>query len=200
MKRYPDKFFDLAVVDPPYGKDIANRKNYGKNGGTDERWKNKREEYYSLKKWDKNIPTQEYFTELIRVSKNQIVWGGNYFGLKGGANVWDKYASGNYSDGEIAINTLEDGVKFFRYLWNGFRKEKPENRIHPTQKPVGLYSWIYGKYTSEGQNILDTHLGSGSNRIAAYKANLSFIGCELDEEYFEKQEARFKKFVCDGKI
>ena len=185
MKRYPDKFFDLAVVDPPYGIG-ANKMQLG-NG--------KKKIYRGENDWDNSIPTAEYWQELFRVSKNQIVWGWNYFveyfHSCPSYIVWNKEASGNYSDCEIAWCSYKGTNKIFKWLWNGFRKQQPEERIHPTQKPVALYDWIIQNYCAEANLILDTHVGSGSSRIAAAKAGKQFIGFEIDPEYYEKQEKRF---------
>lgn len=183
MSRYPDKYFELAVVDPPYGIGVENSgtmfKKFGKTKG-----------------WDKNIPNKEYFDELFRVSKNQIIWGGNYFieYLKNTKCViwWDKMNGNNMmADGEMAWASFEKHSKRFamHHFSGGY-----DNKIHPTQKPVKLYDWIFKNYSKEGDKILDTHLGSGSSRIAAYKAGLDFIGCELDKEYFEAAEKRFNEF------
>lgn len=199
MKRYPDKFFDLAVVDPPYGLKIANSEYLG-NDKNDKRWNGRANGYRHIKKnWDNEVPSAEYFIELQRVSKNQIVWGWNYyvsyFNDCPSYIVWNKEASGNYSDCEMAWCSIKGTNKIFKWLWNGFRKQQPEARIHPTQKPVALYDWIYSKFAVEGQKILDTHLGSGSSRISANKAKLNFVGCEIDEEYFNKQNKRHEEFV-----
>lgn len=191
LKRFNDKHFDLAVVDPPYGigasKGTWGSSNKGKV--TD----------YGKKDWDNKIPDEEYFFELMRVSKNQIVWGGNYFGLRPSSCwlVWDKLNSADFADCELAWTSFETAVRKFTYRWNGMLQQNmkdKEIRIHPTQKPVALYEWIFSKYAKEGDLILDTHLGSGSSRIAASKAGLQFVGFEVDVEYYEKQEKRFNDF------
>ena len=189
MKRYTDKFFDLAVVDPPYG--LGSKLAHAGNG------KNAQSKFsndFKLKNWDNKIPPQEYFDELFRVSKNQIIWGGNYFleylGASRGFITWDKM---------VFIPTMSR----IEFAWTSFDKlpqlvqvnNNDPNRIHLTQKPVKLYDWIFSNYASEGNLILDTHLGSGSSRIAAHKAGLSFVGCEIDKDYFDAQEKRFKEFV-----
>lgn len=192
MKRYPDKFFDLAVVDPPYGINASKGTWGSSNKG--------KVTNYGKKDWDKQPPSEEYFMELRRVSKNQIIWGGNYFGLPASSCwlVWDKLNSADFADCELAWTSFNTAVRKFTWRWNGMlqqnMKEK-EIRIHPTQKPVALYDWILQNYAKEGDLILDTHLGSGSSRIAAHKAGLDFVGCEIDKEYFEAQEKRFKEFV-----
>jgi site-specific DNA-methyltransferase (adenine-specific) len=202
MAEYPDKYFDLAVVDPPYGINIASKSKLTGNS--------KKE--YEIKNWDENTPQKEYFIELKRVSKNQIIWGANFFdgmGLSGGAIVWNKLGTiigkrnpmPTLSDCEIAYCSLRNNVKMFSYTQignvygNNYQIDWNQNRIHPTQKPVALYDWIYSKYLPEGGTVLDTHLGSGSNRIAADKAgNIDFIGFELDKDYFEAQEKRWAEY------
>ena len=191
MKNFPDKHFDLAIVDPPYGinasKGMWGSSNKGKV--TD----------YGKRDWDKSIPPEEYFLELQRVSKNQIVWGGNYFGLKPSSCwlVWDKLNSADFADCELAWSSFESAVRKFAYRWNGMLQQNmkdKEIRIHPTQKPVALYEWLLQNYAKQGDKILDTHLGSGSSRIAADKLGFSFTGYELDKEYFDAQEKRYNEF------
>ena len=144
---------------------------------------------------------QMYFDELLRVSKNQIVWGANHFISRIPYDsscwlVWDKRnGESDFADCELAWTSFDKAVRKFEWLWNGFQKQKPETRIHPTQKPVALYDWIFNQFAKEGQFVLDTHLGSGSSRIAAYKGGFNFVGFEIDAEYYEKQEKRFKDFV-----
>lgn len=191
MKRYPDKFFNLAIVDPPYGNidaiGLADNKRKGKQA-------TKRTNY---KLFENVAPDDEYYCELARVSKNQIVWGGNFLGLCGGVIVWQKNGTA-FGEAEVAICSTHKSVRVFEYTWNGMLQQNmkdKEIRIHPTQKPVALYEWILKNYAKEGDFILDTHLGSGSSRIACHKAGLEFVGCEIDKEYFDKQEARFKNFT-----
>jgi len=195
MKNTPDKYYDLAVVDPPYGIGAGSKKFIN---GTSKTVK----DYYKENDWDTERPTQEFFTELKRVSKNQIVWGGNYFADLLGAFrcfiFWDKTIHGNsYADGELAWTSF-DGVA--RYYRKNIAQVNSEGRIHPTQKPVTLYDWIFANYATPGMKILDTHLGSGSSRIAAYKAKLDFTGYEIDAEYFEAQEKRFQIFIAQGTL
>lgn len=195
MARYPDKFFDLAVVDVPYGIGEDGLKNHSR-GQLAQATK------YTPKNWDRKAPDKEYFEELMRVSKNQIVWGANHFISKLPYDsscwiVWDKDNSGDFADCELAWTSLNTAVRKFKWRWNGMLQQNmkdKEVRIHPTQKPIALYEWIFQNYASEGNLILDTHLGSGSSRIAAEKNNLNFVGCEIDKEYFDAQEARFKEF------
>jgi len=192
MARYPDKYFDLAVVDPPYGINASKGTWGSSNKG--------KVTNYGKKDWDKQPPTDEYFVELRRVSKNQIIWGGNYFGLPASSCwlVWDKLNSGDFADCELAWTSFTTAVRKFTWRWNGMLQQNmkdKEQRIHPTQKPVKLYDWIFKNYASPNDLILDTHLGSGSSRIAAYKNKINFIGCELDPEYYNAQEKRFKEFT-----
>lgn len=203
MRSLPDKAFDLAVVDPPYGIGVMSM-NYTKSGAirTHGHPAAARRDYRKQSEWDVK-PTSEYFAELRRVSKKQIVWGGNYLSdnLPPSKSfiVWDKRVNdsmtNDFSDCEYAWCSNGLGVaRMFRFCWNGMiqgnMKEK-EERWHPTQKPVALYAWIFKNYAKPGMKILDTHLGSGSSRIAAYDAGLDFVGCEIDKEYFDKQEQRF---------
>jgi site-specific DNA-methyltransferase (adenine-specific) len=190
MARYPDKYFDLAVVDPPYGIDIEQRV------------------FKDDKKWDTEIPTKEYFNELFRVSKNQIIWGGNYFIQHLYSTkcflIWDKKITDThtFSMVEFAWTSFNTCAKTFYSPPPGHRGFYKIDgiRIHPTQKPVKLYEWILSFYATNGMKILDTHLGSGSSRIAAHKAGLSFIGCELDPDYFKAQEKRFKEFTAQLRL
>lgn len=194
MKRYPDKYFDLAVVDPPYGIGEDGAKNHSRGIIANAT-------LYAPKTWDREIPHYTYFDELQRVSKNQIIWGGNYFYLGRSSCwlVWDKLNGDNdFADCELAWTSFNSAVRKFSFRWQGMlqgnMKDK-EKRIHPTQKPIALYDWILHNYSKPGDLILDTHLGSGSSRIAAHKAGLPFVGFEIDKEYFEAQEKRYKNFV-----
>jgi site-specific DNA-methyltransferase (adenine-specific) len=187
MKHYPDKYFDLAVVDPPYGINVNH--SMGRRKGD-------KKSSYKKADWDKEPPPLEYFYELFRVSKNQIVWGANHFISRMPYDsacwiMWDK----KFSDGvsfaqyEMAWTSLNGTCKKFD------KHPTQDNRIHPTQKPVKLYDWIFKNCAESGFKILDTHLGSGSSRIAAHKAGLHFFGFEIDEEYFNGQEKRFRNYV-----
>lgn len=178
MARYPDKYFDLAVVDPPYGIGISS---------------NPVRQMHGKKQWDNAIPTDGYFEQLIRVSTNQIVWGGNYFALppSQGFLIWDKKQPQDFSLAmcEFAWSSIQTPAKMFR-----FSVLTEKNKIHPTQKPVALYDWIFKNYAKPGDKILDTHLGSGSSRIAAHRAGLDFTACELDKDYFDAQNKRFEQY------
>lgn len=208
MARYPNKYFDLAVVDVPYGLDEANGKNASRNKGFGVgNTKSKKITFskdYGVKHWDKQAPDKKYFDELIRVSKNQIVWGANHFISRLPYDsscwlVWDKdNGESDFADCELAWTSFKKAVRKYKFRWNGLLQQDMKNkekRVHPTQKPVGLYDWIFTRFAENNMKVLDTHLGSGSSRIAAHKHNLEFVGCEIDAEYFAAQEARFKEFT-----
>ena len=187
MRQYPDKYFDLAIVDPPYG---LGKKLKPRGGMIGNSFKG-----MGADSWDAEPPTKKYWEQLFRVSKNQIVWGGNYFidYLKPTQCflIWDKMNGTNpMADAEFAWTSIENKVaRIFRmhHFSNGY-----DSKIHPTQKPIKLYEWILMNYAKEGDKILDTHLGSGSSRIAAYRNGFDFVGFEIDKDYFEAQEKRFK--------
>ena len=192
MAKYPDGYFDLAIVDPPYGIDLANM-NMG-IGNTPKASKAKNRKW-KAKDWDNAIPSDEYFKELFRVSKNQIIWGGNYFNL-GICNkfiIWDKEIPEglSFSDCEYAWTSFNGANKIFRYSAYLNKSEK----FHPTQKPVALYKWILDKYAKENDKILDTHLGSMSIAIACHDYGFELVGCELDKEYYDKGIERIKNHV-----
>jgi site-specific DNA-methyltransferase (adenine-specific) len=194
MARYPDKYFDLAIVDPPYGIGYdGQRKTTSKHGG-------RREKLF--KGWDNKIPDKNYFDELFRVSKNQIIWGGNYFTMflpsSMGWIFWDKGQRINNSDGELAFTSFNRALRVFT-LNRVFILEFGDTN-HPTQKPVKLYKWLLQNYAKQGDKILDTHLGSGSSRIAAYEMGFDFTAFELDKEYFEAQEKRYKAHIAQLKM
>lgn len=220
MRAMPDKCFDLAICDPEYGRGedggkrrsgYVKQKNgarlYVKDGG------------YEKRHWDKRPVGPDYFSELFRVSKYQIIFGVNYFTDKTnfgpGRIVWDKCNDGSeQSDCEIAYNSLTDRVDIFRFMWRGMmqgksikeghiqqgNKQLNEVKIHPTQKPVALYAWIFSRYAKPGDRLLDTHLGSGSSRIAAYEAGLGFTGYEIDKQYFDLQERRFEDYAAQESL
>lgn len=196
MARYPDKYFELAIVDPPYG--IGEDGSRGNVSTT--KWKNPAKTIHIKKKWDNNRPDKHYFYELFRVSKNQIIWGGNYFPehlvAKMGWIFWDKVTGGSdYSDGELAFTSFDMALKKYTHLWSGFKQGAIEKRIHPTQKPVALYKWLLRNYAKPGDKILDTHVGSGSSRIACYDGGVDFVGFELDPDYFAAMEKRFQQHI-----
>jgi site-specific DNA-methyltransferase (adenine-specific) len=206
MKHYPDKYFDLAVVDPPYGIDIASK------FGGEKRKSGKgcaMKTAFTKKNWDLSIPEMQYFTELFRVSQNQIIWGANYFTQylpnSMGWIVWNKNnGTTKFSDCELAFSSFDCALRMYTYTWNGMLQEnmkEKEVRIHPTQKPVSLYDFCFDFANLEaGAKVLDTHLGSGSSRISANKNKLNFVGCEIDEEYFNKQNKRYEEFVSQARL
>lgn len=199
MRTLPDKTFDLAVVDPPYGIGESGKNNKSRTKLA------KAQDYKPFAGLDKSPPNKECFLELARVSKNQIIFGANHFAdkLPHPASscwiVWDKENGGNdFADCELAYTSFRTAVRIFRFRWQGMIQgdmKHKENKIHPTQKPVSLYAWIFNHYAKPGDKILDTHLGSGSSRIAAYDAGLDFVGCEIDKYYFKAQEERFAEYT-----
>jgi len=197
MARYPDKYFDLAIVDPPYGIDMANKIN-SVTGGIK----------HNAKDWDKYTPTQEYWDELFRVSKNQIIWGGNYFMSKIKRDspcwiFWDKNNGDSlFADGEMAWTSFDSPVRLAKIHWCGSaaKHETGQNKIHPTQKPVQLYKWLLDKYAKEGDKILDTHLGSGSIAIACHDYKFNLTACELDKEYYDKAIQRINNHMAQLKL
>jgi site-specific DNA-methyltransferase (adenine-specific) len=195
MASKPDKYYDLAVVDPPYG-------NIDAIGLIDNKKKGKQATKRTNYKLFENIaPDDEYYCELARVSKNQIVWGGNFLGLCGGVIVWQKNGTA-FGEAEVAICSTHKSVRVFEYTWNGMIQQNmkdKEIRIHPTAKPIALYDWIFSNYAKPGMKILDTHVGSGSSRIAADKAGLWFEGTELDADYWHAQEKRYKEYLMNTK-
>jgi site-specific DNA-methyltransferase (adenine-specific) len=196
MARYPDKYFDLAIVDPPYGihESLYVGSGFMKN--------NPQRMRYRDKQWDTKTPDKEYFIELNRVSKNQIIWGGNYFELKPSKAIiaWVKPQMKNhpnFSQWEMAWTSFKNSAKVIEYNTAFLEDGKT---FHPTQKPVALYKWLLHNYAKQGDKILDTHLGSGSSRIAAYEMGFDFTAFELDKEYFEAQEKRYKAHIAQLKM
>ncbi len=212
MKDKPDKFFDLAIVDPPYGIGmnkmfISKDRIDPRNGNLIKCKRNKRGE------WDNKRPDPEYFTELFRVSKNRIIWGGNYFAdllpPKSCWLVWDKVnGESDQADCELAWTSFNTAVRQIEFMWciaqgksiedgrtaQGNNK-KWEEKLHPTQKPIALYTWLLKNYAKPNDKILDTHLGSQSSRIAAYKLGFDFWGTEIDADYFKQGCERFEKAI-----
>ena len=187
LKRYADNHFDLAIVDPPYGIGFSSKKqsNFGKGGINHE-----------YKGWDEEIPKADYWEQLFRVSKNQIVWGANYMTdyLKPSRCwiSWYKMQEFSTNEFELAWTSFDETCKQFNL--SRVQAYAGSNKIHPTEKPIKLYDWCLNKFANEGDLILDTHLGSGSSRIAAYKGGFNFVGFEIDPEYYDKQEKRFNDF------
>ena len=195
MARYEDNYFDLAIVDPPYG--IGANKEKEHNG-----WKS-----YGLKEWDNEIPKKEFFDELKRVSKNQIVWGGNYMTEflppKMCWLLWDKgQRDFSLADGELAWTSFDKAMRIFEMPRATAMKDAKDNggKIHATQKPVKLYEWILMNYAKEGDKILDTHLGSGSIAIACHNLGYDLTACELDKEYYEASIKRINQHKAQLRI
>ncbi len=199
MKQFSDKYFDLAIVDPPYGLDIG-QMSYTNGVQIVECALAKRTDYSGHSEWDKKPPSEDYFKELFRVSKNQIIWGGNYFADKLPVTkswiVWDKRCEEKYSNdfADCELAWCSKGVaRVYRYLYSGMMQgnmKNKEKRFHPTQKPVCLYEWLLNQYADENDIILDTHVGSASSLIACHRTQHNFVGFELDEEYFKKAKER----------
>lgn len=205
MKQFPDNYFDLAIVDPPYFSGPERREYYGEKISPI----GVQRIYQKSTAWE--VPDKEYFEALKRVSKHQIIWGCNYFDyhFSPGRIVWDKCnTSSPFSDCEIAFCSLHDSVRLFRYMWNGMlqgksieeghimqgNKKLNEKRIHQAQKPVALYDWLLMKYAKPGDIILDTHVGSGSSLIACKKAGLRYVGFEIDAVHFQNATKRLLEF------
>jgi site-specific DNA-methyltransferase (adenine-specific) len=196
MARYPDKYFDLAIVDPPYG--IGVNMNAGRKKDT-------RSKKRVIKKWDNTTPTSEYWSELFRVSKNQIVCGANYFTEylpnPMGWVFWDKcVAAGcSFSDGELIWTSFNQSLKKAIIPYSGFIGMEGE-KFHPTTKPIKLYKWLLDKYAKQGDKILDTHLGSGSIAIACHDYGFDLTACELDKEYFDAAMKRINNHMAQTKL
>jgi site-specific DNA-methyltransferase (adenine-specific) len=201
MSRYPDNYFDLAIVDPPYGIDADVKNSTDKMQTKKSAAKSKK---YGSQLWDSDIPTDQYFDELKRISKKQIIWGANYFGLVGGMIYWHKNVTmPTYSTGELAWVSWLNKLDFVNISWHGMIQHdmsNKETRIHPTQKPVKLYKWLLDNYAKEGYKILDTHLGSGSIAIAAHDYKYELTACELDKEYYDKAIQRINNHVAQQKL
>ena len=204
MARYEDNHFELAIVDPPYGIgfDGGHKPTQGKSGKSNTF--DKKTILYKKGGWDNERPSLEYFTELQRVSKNQIIWGGNYFAdllpPKKGWIYWDKKITNannkNYSDGELAYTSFDCILRKFIYDWIGFgylNNPQKQKKIHPTEKPIKLYEWLLMNYAKKGDKILDTHLGSGSIALACHNLKFDLTACELDTEYYEASLKRLKE-------
>ena len=203
MPSIPDKYFDLAIVDPPYG--IGYDKMAHNAGGIKTTKGKAYKTEYEYKGWDNERPSKAYFDELLRVSKSQIIWGGNYFSDMLPPSrcfiTWDKRYPGlqrTFADCEYAYCSSDLGVaRMFRYVWDGMIQENmgdKEKRIHPTQKPVALYRWLLTNYAKPDYKILDTHVGSGSSLIACEEGHYQYLGFEIDKEYFDKAQQRLQEF------
>lgn len=197
MKQYPDNHFDLAIVDPPYGIGESGDKNNSRSKLATSK------DYKAFAGNDLKAPDSDYFIELKRISKNQIIWGGNHF-IENIPNansscwiVWDKVnGATDFADSELAWTSFKTAVRNFRFQWQGMLQgdmKNKEQRIHPTQKPVKLYEWLLTNYAKQGDKILDTHLGSGSHAIACNNLGFELTACELDEDYFKASIERIKR-------
>ena len=204
MRSFPDKYFELAIIDPPYGIGEDGSKNHTRgNKGIAAK------DYKPFAGGDKEAPGLEYFRELFRVSRNQIIWGANHFISRIPYDsscwiVWDKHRENqDFADCELAWTSFKSSVKKFSFAWDGFRQgnmKHKEIRIHPTQKPVALYAWLLRNYAREGDKILDTHVGSGSSRIAAWEMGYDYTGFEIDRHYYKAQERRFREHTSQLRI
>lgn len=192
MARYENNYFDLAIVDPPYGIIESG----GQKGGVSEKYKNRAYTNGSIDTWDTK-PNKEYFNELFRVSKNQVIWGGNYFNLPPtrGIIFWDKVQPfESYSKGELAWTSYPYPAKLFKY------DNRYKGKIHPTQKPIKLYEWLLINYAKEGDKILDTHLGSGSIAIACHNLGFDLTACELDKDYYDAAMKRLEQHKAQTRL
>lgn len=195
MQQFPNGFFDLAIVDPPYGINQSGATNHTRSKlalATN---------YKAFAGGDKKPPDEDYFAELFRVSKNQIIWGANHFISRFSKDsscwiVWDKDNTGDFADCELAWTSFHSAVRKFRFRWNGMIQENMKNkevRIHPTQKPVALYEWILNKYAKTGDKILDTHVGSASSLVACHNLGFRYWGFELDKDYYNAAAERLAR-------
>jgi site-specific DNA-methyltransferase (adenine-specific) len=193
MKEMPDKSVDLVLTDPPYGIGEANGKNESRDG-----YGLAKATHYGYLDWDDNPPTMEYFNEIFRISKNQIIFGGNYFGLPATSCyiVWDKDNTGNFADAELAWTSFPTAVRIFKWRWNGLLQEDmshKEKRVHPTQKPLKLMEWCLQKYSKPGDLVLDPFLGSGTTAVACKKLGRNYIGIEKEQAYVDIALKRLEK-------
>ena len=192
MREMPDNAFDLAIVDPPYGIG-ASSMNMGI--GKSKKASKIKNRKWSKRRWDDKRPTNEYFEQLFRVSKNQMIWGGNYFDIPACKFyiIWDKQVPDGltFADCEMCWTSFDFAPRIFRYS----AYIDKQTKFHPTQKPIDLYKWLLSNYAKHGDLILDTHLGSGSSRIAAYDMGFDFVGYELDTEYFDAMNKRFAAHI-----
>ena len=198
MARYPDNYFELAIVDPPYMDNIDEYM------GMQKRLKGSaiNKIYNNIENFNK--PEHKYFNELFRVSKNQIIWGINHFENFGtGRIIWDKDNTGQFNDGELAFQSKSNSIRICKCRWNGmlqYDMKNKEKRIHPTQKPIRLYEWLLMNYAKEGDKILDTHLGSGSIAIACHNLGYDLTACELDKEYYNAAIKRIEQHKAQLRI
>jgi site-specific DNA-methyltransferase (adenine-specific) len=198
LREMEDNQFDLAIVDPPYGIGMDGTIGSNKCGKVT---------VHKKKNWDKSAPSYEYFSELIRVSENQIIWGANYYPQHLRSSMgwifWNKEASADFSDGELAYSSFDRALRMFTFAWMGMRQgdmKNKEHRIHPTQKPVALYKWLLTNYAEKGQTILDTHLGSGSIALACWDLGFDLCGYELDSDYYKAAFQRLEEHKKQGQF
>ena len=207
MEKCKDNQFDLSICDPPYGIGADKAQNNAAKQRIKSNGKSKAGRGYKLYKeteWDNKPPSKEYFQELFRISKNQIIWGGNYFienlFSSMGWVVWNKcQREFSLADGELAWSSFDKALRIFDYS-RGKALARNKNRFHPTQKPVALYKWLLKNYAKPGQTIFDSHVGSGSIRIACYDMGFDFEGCELDKDYWQAQEERYKNHIAQQSL
>lgn len=215
MRGYADGYFDLAVVDPPYGIAVMDKGEIG-GGRVSPHGTYLPTTKFEKKTWDSAVPKKDYFDELFRVSKNQVIWGGNYFmqHIQRASPcwiVWDKNnGTTDFADCELAYTSFQTAVRKARFTWDGFRQgygatgqknAEREKRIHPTQKPVSLYFWLFEKYAQREFKVLDTHLGSGSSAVAARQFGVAeFVGCELEADYFATASARIAEAALQSRF
>ena len=211
MSRYEDNYFDLAIVDPPYGLNENGDKGKYRVNTSRKKYKHIKSKVtnYKTKEWDNKFESKKYFKELKRVSKNVIIWGANHF-IENIPNansscwiVWDKDNTGDFADCELAYASFKKAVRKFKWRWNGMFQQDMKNkeiRIHPTQKPVKLYEWLIMNYAKEGDKILDTHLGSGSIAIACHNLGYDLTACELDKEYYNAAIKRLNEHTAQLRI
>lgn len=202
MSRYHDGYFDLAIIDPPYGIGEDGEKNHSRSKAT-------KAKMYTSKNWDRHPHSKEFFIELKRISKNQIIFGANHFienipqSNSSCWIVWDKDNTGDFADCELAYTSFKTAVRKFQFRWNGMIQGDMKNkeiRIHPTQKPVALYKWILDKFAKPGYKICDTNLGSGSIAIACHDYDFELHACEIDSEIFENSFQRIKNHTNQQKL
>ena len=197
MREMSDNEFDLAIVDPPYGIGEDGKKNHSRDGKA-------KPTLYTPKNWDSKAPDKDFFIQVKRVSKNQIIWGANHF-IENIPNanssswiVWDKDNTGDFADCELAYTSYISAVRKYKFRWNGMLQQdmkNKEHRIHPTQKPVKLYEWLLMNYSKKGNTILDTHLGSGSIAIACHNLGYDLTGYEIDTDYYNSALKRYKDHI-----
>ena len=208
MATVPDKYFELAIVDPPYGIGFDGQTTIIGKAGKANTFSNY--QHHIKKDWDVGTPRKKYFNELQRISANQIIWGGNYFTDKlpvsRGWIYWDKKITNannhTHSDGELAWTSFNKILRKFTFDWIGFGyiNSKEDRKIHPTQKPVALYRWLLQKYAKPGDKIFDSHVGSASSLIACHLEGFEYVGCEIDPDYYKEANERLEAYKAQGDL